>query len=122
MPGTLRAASVADVGTQAAQVVHEVRPAAHEGGGLPANRRAIAVQANTRGHPLHVRFAQAGIRAVLALLGTTDARLNTRMVLLVRHGTPLSIRGFRVAFALIARPLHLQTARRLLERPHPSVL
>jgi hypothetical protein len=87
MFGALLPAVLADIGAHPAEVGREPRPPAHERRRQPADRGAIPVQPDALGHHLHVRFAQTGVGAVLALLGTADASLDARLVFLM-HGTP----------------------------------
>lgn len=85
MLAALDAAGVADLGTEAADLASEVRPAAHKGGGRPADGGAIAIEPDTLDHRGHFLFVQTGIRAVVAFLGAADARLDARLKFLVSH-------------------------------------
>ena len=86
----LLGALVAHLGTEGAEAVGDavadlVISARHEGGGHAAQVSAVAVQLDAIGHHLHVRFAQTGGGAVVALVGTGLAGLDAVVVLLV-HG------------------------------------
>src|SRR5262249_3646825 len=75
----LDGAGVAGVGAEPAHLVDEARAAAHEGGGQPAQRGAVTVQADALGQVGHVGLAQAGVGAVVALLSAAGAGLDARM-------------------------------------------
>ena len=85
--GTLGPAGVAERGAQPAEVSVELGTPAHERGREPAERRAIPVQTDALRHHLHVGFAQAGGRAVFALLRAADTGFNARLMLTVCHGS-----------------------------------
>ncbi len=70
------AAGLADFGTHAADVVGELRTAAHKAGRRPAHDRTVVIEMNAAGNVRDVRFAEAGRLAVLASAGTADARLD----------------------------------------------
>jgi hypothetical protein len=70
-------ASIADVCTNLAQLMGEVRSSTDESGCLPANCGAIQIKPNATRHHLHVRFLQTGAGAMLALLSAGDALANT---------------------------------------------
>ena len=66
---TLGTARITDVGTEAANLLHELRPTAHISRRRKANLGTISIEPNAPGHPGDVAFAQAGIGAMLTLLG-----------------------------------------------------
>jgi hypothetical protein len=78
-------ARLTNLGAHAANILHKVRPAAHKRRCRPADFSAVLVQPNTFGHFRHVPLAEAGVGAVLAFLGAANARLNARLVFVVRH-------------------------------------
>src|SRR5262249_20667066 len=80
-------AGVAGLGAEPAPIVDEARAAAHEGGGHPAEGGAVTVQADALGQVGHVGLAQAGVGAVVALLGAARTGLDARAVSLMAHGS-----------------------------------
>jgi hypothetical protein len=82
---TFSAARIANLCAQLAKVVDEPRAATHESGGRPADDSAVLVETNALRHVTHVPLAQACFGAVLALLGTANARLDARLMLFVGH-------------------------------------
>jgi hypothetical protein len=85
VPDTLRAAQVAELRAEPADIIQKVRSAAHECRSGPADLRAIMVQADTFGEQPQVIFGQAGIGAVLTLLGALDTSLDARVVAMMSH-------------------------------------
>jgi hypothetical protein len=85
MFAALVAARLANVGANAADLVHESRTAVHERGRRPAKLRAIPVQPNAFGHFFHIHFAQASVRAVFTFLGTFHAGFDAGSIFLVGH-------------------------------------
>jgi hypothetical protein len=86
----LRRTGIANLGTDRTYLLHELRAATHISGRRPANLRAILIEANAFRHHLHVGFIQTGIRAMFALLGATNARLDARTMFVVGHDKLLS--------------------------------
>lgn len=81
----LRAAGLADLGAYAANLVGELRAAAHEGRRAPACLGAVTVQADALGHFRHVLLVKTRAGTVFAFLGALHARFNTGMELVVSH-------------------------------------
>jgi len=79
------AARIANVGTEAANVLGEVRAPAHKRRGHPADFGTVPVKPDTFGHDSDILFAQAGVRTVLASLSTFHAGFDTGLVLFVGH-------------------------------------
>jgi hypothetical protein len=73
----------ANVGTDGADLLHEIRAAAHVGSREKANLRAIVVHPNTIGHFGYVCFVQAGICTMLAFLCTPQTGIDTHLVFLM---------------------------------------
>jgi hypothetical protein len=95
MFGTLVAAGLANLGTYAAYLGSELRPAAHERRRHPTNVGTVAIQPDALGHFADVALAQAGVGAMLALLGATHTRLDARSILLMSHLELLSFQSGR---------------------------
>jgi hypothetical protein len=81
----LRAAGIADFGAYPTDLVDEVRSAAHVSRRGPADRSAVLVKPKALGHLGNFALAQASVGAVLALLGTSHAGFDARLVLLMSH-------------------------------------
>jgi hypothetical protein len=80
-----RAARFADLCTNAAQFLRELRSAAHEGRCAPARFSTVAVEADARRHFGHVAFLKAGAGAMLALLRALDTRRDATLKFVVSH-------------------------------------
>jgi hypothetical protein len=89
---TFHAAGFADLGTNAANLLHELRATTHEARRRPTDRRAVFVEPNTLGHHGDIAFTQASLGTVLAFLGASNASIDTRLVLLVGHGYLLNLK------------------------------
>jgi hypothetical protein len=90
---TFGATSFTDFCTDPTDVLHKPRVAAHEGGCGPADLRAISIQPDAFRHFRDSVLVQARVGAVFALLGTTDAGLDTGLKFLVTHSTVTPIWG-----------------------------
>lgn len=77
-------ASIANLGTETADLTDEMGAAAHEGDADTARFRAIEADARA------VRpVAQALVRTMVAFLGTLATSLDARLMMLMGHKTPL---------------------------------
>jgi hypothetical protein len=78
-------ADIAHFGADPAQLCGELRIATHERRRLPADRSAVAIQADTFRHHLNVFFRKARGRTMLAFFGTRDTFTDARFILLMCH-------------------------------------
>src|SRR3954452_3330584 len=108
----LRGASVARLGTGAADGGGEGRSPGHVAGADPAQLGAVAAGADSLGH---LDVSDAGVAAVLALLRAGDACLDAALVLLVGHGVLLPGRRIE-SVTPSARPGSRPAARRRSRR------
>jgi hypothetical protein len=76
-------ASIADIGTDAANLVHEPRAAAHEGDAQAARFRAVETTTRTLRHA-----AQTFVGTVITFLSAAATGSDTRLVFLMRHEQP----------------------------------
>jgi hypothetical protein len=81
----LRAARLTDFRAQQAQLVRELRIAAHEGRGLPTKGGTVAIEPDAIDHARDIALLQAGTGAVLAVLGTGNTGIDTRFELMMCH-------------------------------------
>lgn len=80
-----RTARIADFGAKTADVVSELRAAAHQGRRAPADFGTIAVETNALGHLLDITLAQTRVGTMLARLCTFDTSIDTGCILFVSH-------------------------------------
>jgi hypothetical protein len=83
MFGTLVATSLADVGAETADLFCGLPAHAHDLCGRVTNGSTLHVQPDATGHHLHILFLQAGGSAMIAGGGTTQASLDTTLILLI---------------------------------------
>lgn len=69
-------------GADAANLLRELRTAAHERGGVPAHLGAVFIEPDALGHHGDILFAQAGVAAVFTRLGAADTGFDTALVVL----------------------------------------
>lgn len=81
----LSATSFADIGAKAANLLHELRTAAHIGRCRKADFQTIPIEADAFGHFGYILFVETSVRALLAFLGTLQAGIDTRLAFLVGH-------------------------------------
>lgn len=86
----LLGAGIANVGTDATNLVDESRATAHEGDGHAAHFRAIEASSGTFGP-----VSQARIGAMVTLLSALTTCQNARLMLLVSHENLLLVRDWR---------------------------
>ncbi len=80
---TFGPARVANLRTELAHVLSELGVAAHKSGRTPAGNGAILIEPDTLGHLCDIGFAKAGVCAMLAFLGATNACFNACSMVVV---------------------------------------
>jgi hypothetical protein len=94
----LSATCFADIGTEAADLLHELRTAAHVGSRGKADLGAISIKPDAFRHSCDIFFAEAGVGAMLAFLRAPQTSVDTGLVLLVGHDDLLIIK-YAILFA-----------------------
>jgi hypothetical protein len=89
MLATLSAARLTDFSTYAANLMCELRSAAHECRCTPAGLSTIAIEPDAIRHLGHVAFLKACIGAMLARLGTLDTGRDAALKFVMSHFCPL---------------------------------
>ena len=85
MLSAFRAARFANLSTDTAQLVRELRSAAHEGRCAPTGFSAVTIEADAFRHLGYVAFLKTRALAVLARLGTLDAGCDATLKFLMSH-------------------------------------
>jgi hypothetical protein len=88
-----QSAGITDFRTKAAQLMRELRAAAHKGCGSPAGLGAVTIQPDTFHHAGNVIFGEARRRAVFTNLGAAHAGFDTGLVFVVGHFVSLRKKG-----------------------------
>jgi hypothetical protein len=86
---TFNTTGFANVSTDAADLLHELRTAAHVGSRRKADLGAISIKPDTFRHFCDISFAEAGVGAMLAFLRAPQTSVDAGLVLLVGHDISL---------------------------------
>jgi hypothetical protein len=100
MLAALSATGFANVGAKIAELLHELRTAAHKSCGRKADVGTVSVKADAFGHLGYIALIQASVRTMLALLSTPQTRIDASLALLMGHDGLLEVR----ALANVAKP------------------
>jgi hypothetical protein len=113
MLGAFLSASIANLGTDAANLVHKPRAAAHESDAQAACFRAIETQPRALRHT-----PQTFVGTMITFLSTAATGCDTRLMFLVRHDYPPASED-RIPISPQCKQDAEETARRKISSPLP---